>query len=192
MKRLVLLVGCLITLNLHGNAQGELHPGTALLFKDVSSKLNNYDKDVIFQKLEFEVAPDKTSFISIYDLDKAVPFSAFAYPTDMNHDGEEEVFVVYGNSKTSGAATRSVVVFIKDAGGTYRPHLGFPGLVEIISSINKGFADLLIGGPGGEYPVWRWDGKTYKFYKTITTRELQYFKTAPVAEVSRQHQYTLK
>jgi hypothetical protein len=30
---------------------------------------------------------------------------------------------------------------------------------------NLGYPDLMIGGPGFEHPVWRWNGKEYNVYK---------------------------
>ncbi len=38
---------------------------------------------------------------------------------------------------------------------------------EFQKTFNLGYPDLLIGGPGFEQPVWRWNGKEYQFYKTV-------------------------
>ncbi|MFN2438114.1 MAG: hypothetical protein ABR503_02870 [Chitinophagaceae bacterium] len=83
-------------------------------------------------------------------------------------DGKEEIFIVFGNSYTSGQTGSSVVLYIKDKSGNYQPNLGFPGVTPDAMPIkNLGYPDLMIGGPGFEWPIWRWNGKAYNFYKKI-------------------------
>jgi hypothetical protein len=38
---------------------------------------------------------------------------------------------------------------------------------EFQKTFNLGYPDLLIGGPGFEQLVWRWNGKEYQFYKKV-------------------------
>ena len=68
----------------------------------------------------------------------------------------------FGNSYTSGNTETSISLFIKNTSGVYKNHLGFPGMLpDALSTVSQGYPDLLIGGPGFEFPVLRWNGKTY-------------------------------
>jgi len=91
---------------------------------------------------------------------------------DLNHDGKLEVFVLGGNTCLSGLAGSSVWLFVKDESGKYNANLGFPaGGYNVLDSLNAGFPDLRFGGPGFCEPVWRWNGKTYEYFRSIATAE---------------------
>lgn len=169
-----------------------LTPGAALMFKNVKSQLTPAEKNNVVKQLGFLLSKDKMQFIA--DAEAAdYPFDAFVYPTDLNKDGKEEVFIAYGNSYTSGATGQSIVLFIKDASGKYQTQLGFPGTVPdaLPAAANK-YPDLVIGGPGFEFPVWRWNGKEYASFRTIEEKELLKAKTTNIEEASRAYTATLK
>lgn len=82
---------------------------------------------------------------------------------DLNGDGVQELFIVWGNTCTSGLAGASVSLFVKDASGRYIDTLGFPAIAyEKLATGHKGFPDLKFGGPGFCHGVWRWDGTSYR------------------------------
>jgi hypothetical protein len=85
---------------------------------------------------------------------------------DLDEDGTEEVIVDSGNTCVSGMTGTSVWLFVKDATGRYRSNLGFPGMIDFLPTSNLGFPDLLIGGPGFCFPVWRWNGQEYDFLRS--------------------------
>jgi hypothetical protein len=86
---------------------------------------------------------------------------------DLDSDGSPEVVVQAGNTCLSGMAGTSVWVFVRDASGRFQSNLGFPGLIaEVLPSRSRGFSDLLIGGPGFCFPVWRWDGREYAYLRS--------------------------
>lgn len=147
---------------------GQLSAVGSILFKNVKSKLTDAEKNqvadmtgfVLVQKKDEPFAQDKES------LD--YPFAAQVTVTDMNKDGVEEVFIQFGNTYTSGAAGQNIVLFIKNKQGKYETNLGFPGVdPQQLKTGFGGYPDLLIGGPGMEGPVWRWNGKEYVYYKSI-------------------------
>jgi hypothetical protein len=169
-----------------------LTPGATLLFRNVKSQLTPAEKNQIVKQLGFLLSKDKKQFIT--DAEAAdYPFDALVYPTDLNKDGKEEVFVAYGNSYTSGATGQSIVLFIKDASGSYRSQLGFPGTVPdaLPTTANK-YPDLIIGGPGFEFPVLRWNGKEYVHHRTIKEQELLGARTTNIEEASKSYTATLK
>ena len=57
---------------------------------------------------------------------------------------------------------------------------------------NMGFPDLLIGGPGFDFPIWRWNGKEYSFYKKITKKNLDKIKTINIVEASKVYMNNIK
>ena len=126
-------------------------------------------------------------------LNLQILFDAFVYPTDMNKDGKEEVFVLFGNSFTSGMTGSNIIVFIADKNGTYKMNLGFPGMVpDALSTSNLGYNDLLIGGPGFEHPVWRWNGKEYDFSKKVYEKDFEKLKRTAIEDVSKAYTATIK
>jgi hypothetical protein len=133
--------------------------GPALLFAQGAGKLTPAEQREIFGALELKVAPDGKGLL---DPVCEQPAGAQVELRDMNGDGQQEVLVIYGNTCLSGYTGSNVVLFIKDAAGKYRANLGFPGAsADPKPEKSKGYPDLLIGGPGFCFPVWRWDGKAY-------------------------------
>ncbi|HUH33651.1 MAG TPA: hypothetical protein VLZ28_06830 [Daejeonella sp.] len=159
--------------------------GAAVLFKNVPSKLSVADKNQIFKQLGFALSGDASQPFALDSESKEYPFAVQILPTDMNKDGYEEIFVLYGNSYTSGATGGSVVLFIKNNTGQYHTNLGFPGIPQALPETKDGYNDLLIGGPGFDFPLWRWDGKEYAPYKTVKDSELAKMKVLEISELSK-------
>lgn len=158
----------------------------SLLFKDVKTKLTAEEKNQIAAQLGF-IPSGNQDMPFVQDKDsKEYPFAAAVFPADMNKDGKEEIFVVFGNSFTSGNTGSSVILFIKDGNGAYSQQLGFPGMVpDVLSTANKGYPDLLIGVPGLEYPVWRWDGEAYNLFKKVTEKNYNILKKTNIGDLSK-------
>jgi hypothetical protein len=84
---------------------------------------------------------------------------------DLNGDGQPEVFVQV-NSSCYGMAGGELSLLIKDKQGRWQSNLGFPaGGYKLLSTKNKGYPDIEIGGPGFCFPVWRWNGRAYAIHK---------------------------
>lgn len=168
-------------------AQTSTVSGAGLLFHQVKTKLTAAEKHSIYHQLGFLVSDDGKRFIA--DEDAAdYPFDAMVYPTDLNGDGQEEIFVVFGNGFTSGATGSTVVLFIKDAKGKYQSNLGFPGVLpEVIGTTPKPFPDLLIGGSGFEFPVWKWQNGEYVFSRSVKEADLKKLKLTPVETLYKKY-----
>jgi len=140
-------------------------PGPALLFAQDRDGLSAAERQLIFDGLWLAVDSAGTGFV---DQSCGQPAGAVVTFSDWNGDGNTEVLVISGNSCTSGMAGSSAVLFIKDSAGTYRPNLGFPAAsADPQSTSNLGYPDLLIGGPGFCFPLWRWDGTEYQYLKQV-------------------------
>jgi hypothetical protein len=185
MKKLLLLA-CAGYIFIPALSAQQLTETAALLFKDVKTKLSVKEKNEVATQLGF-IPSGKNDMPFALDKDsKEYAFTAAVFPADMNKDGKEEVFVVFGNSYTSGNAGSSVALFIKDAAGKYTPQLGFPGMApDVLTTVSKGYPDLLIGGPGMEFPVWRWNGKTYNLYRKVNDKGYETLKKRDLADVSK-------
>jgi hypothetical protein len=170
-----------------------LNPVAALLFKDVKTKLTVAEKNNIATQLAFVLSGNKDQPFAMDKDSKEFPFTASVMPTDMNKDGKEEIFVSFGNSYTSGNTGSSISLFIKNAADAYALHLGFPGtLPDVLATSNLGYPDLLVGGPGFEYPVFRWNGKTYNNYRTVKDKDYEKLKKTALETFSKTYQETIK
>ena len=167
------------------NQPSALSKGAALLFKNIKTKISDAEKNKVFDSLGFKLSKDAKQFI--LDAESAdYPFDAFVYPTDLNKDGIEEIFIAFGNTYTSGNTGSSIVVFIADKKAVYRMNLGFPGtLPDALATSNLGYPDLLIGGPGMEFPVWRWNGKAYDYFKSVKDSDYDKLKKTSVEDLSK-------
>ena len=139
--------------------------GHHILFAD-STTISEEDQRAIFDFLEFSVSADGTSLEA---MDCGTIYAA-EEEVDLNEDGTVEVFVMWGNTCTSGMAGSSISLFVVDADGNYRHQLGFPaGGWRKLETSNQGFPDLAFGGPGFCESVWRWDGTTYQHHRNEAT-----------------------
>ena len=184
-KFTALLMSLLISFNLA--AQRYLTEGAKLFFQNIKTTLTTSEKNLLFERSGLALSRDKKQFVIAGDIvfiDH--PFAVSVLPTDLNNDGKEELFVVFGNSFTSGNTGSNILLFIKDKSGNYQSNFGFSGTAPLIlPTRNLGYPDLLIGGPGFEIPIWRWSGKEYLFYKKITKKNLGKVKTLRIEEVSK-------
>ena len=180
-------------INVNGNGKSEsLSRGAALLFKNIKTKLTDETKNTLLNSTGFKLSKDRKQFITDAESSE-YPFDAFVYTTDLNKDGKEEVFILFGNSYTSGMTGSSIIVFIADRNGTYKMNLGFPGtLPDALSTANMGYPDLLIGGPGFEFPVWRWNGKAYDFFKQVKEKDLTKLKATSIQDISKAYAASIK
>ena len=69
-----------------------LLPGAELLFKKIKTKISDVDKDYIFLQTEFYYDPVKKALTPGKGISNK-DFIFEVYPTDMNHDGKEEIFI---------------------------------------------------------------------------------------------------
>jgi len=194
MKQFLIIVMAVLVLQNILTAQSSSLNGTAtLLFTNVKSKLTVAEKNKIATLTGFVLSGKKDEPFALDKDSKDYPFMAFVSPTDINKDGSEEIFISFGNGYTSGNTGSSIALFIKNTGGTYTGHLGFPGISpDILTTSNLGYPDILVGGPGFEFPIFRWNGKTYDNYKKVDNKDYEKLKKTNLEEMSKAYQQTIK
>ena len=169
----------------------ELSEGAKLLFRNTKSNLSSTEKNFIYNSLGFKLTKDKKRFKS--DENEEYAFEAETIPTDMNKDGNEEIFIAYGNTYTSGNTGSEIVLFVKNKSGTFEKNLGFPGMMpQALLTSNLGYSDLVIGGPGFTFPIWRWNGAKYALSRRISDRDLRTTKTIDIQTISHGYTGTIK
>jgi len=169
--------------------KGNLSEGAALLFKDVKSRLSDEEKNSIFRILEFSVSKDKEMFCMSVDEKREFPFSVNVFPTDLNKDGVEEIFIGYGNTFTSGITGSSTSLIIKGHSGKYVINYDTAGgLPESLNNSINGYPDILIPGRGYEYPVLRWNGSKYMHNRQASDIQLSKMRTTSISVLSEAYQ----
>ena len=195
MKYMVTSLVCVLMCSVIALAQttNKLSAVATELFKGVKSAATINEKNFIAQKTGFVLSGNKTQPFAQDKDSKEYPFGVTVLPTDLNKDGKEEIFINFGNSFTSGNTGSSIVLFIKNAAGVYEMNLGFPGMTpDVLATINKGYPDLVVGGPGFEFPIFRWNGKIYDNYKTMSDAVYGKTKKRSIEELNKEYREKLK
>ena len=170
-----------------GSNAASLSRGTSLLFRDVKTKLTTEERTAFYKRLNLKIAPDNQSF-AVDDF----PVTVFVYPTDMNKDGTEELFIVL--SSTALYSDRGdMMLFIKGTAGTYQYQQSIGGGSPVIlSTSSKGYPDILIGGPGFEYPAFRWNGTQYSYWKIVKDQTITNTNSTDIAAYSKAYTATIR
>ena len=139
-------------------AQGD---GYRILFPADSTTISEADQRAIFEQLGYLVAADGSS-LEVVDCGTIY---TQVDEEDLNGDGTPEVFVLGGNTCTSGGAGSNLTLFGRNAEGGWGLNLGVPaGGWTALETGNLGYPDLSIGGPGFCEAVYRWDGTMYQHH----------------------------
>lgn len=155
-----------------------LTPLAALLFSNIKTKLNDAEKNDLTQKTG--ITPADTARTK-----KGKPKTMFTiYPTDLNNDGKEEIFLEVTTSPL-GIQSHNFYFYAKDNSGKYQPLPGKIGQgVKIILNNKSGYPDLINGIPGLARQVWSWDGRTYRLQQTMGSSISLQYKTKDIDKAS--------
>ena len=86
---------------------------------------------------------------------------------ELNGDQRPVVFVSLGSACMFGFAGTGLYLFTGDGAGHWNMHNLGAGMVVVQETRHKGYADVMIGGPGFCQPVLRWDGSSYVFDRNV-------------------------
>ena len=134
--------------------------GYEVLFQGTQSRLSQADKRQIFRDLGLRLSEDRKTLLEDACQENAHPRVQIE---DLNGDGIAEVMVHWGNSCHSGRAGQTASLFVRNGQGTYVKQFDVPGQVSVQPTKTRGYADLLMSGPGFCQGVWAWHGRGYAF-----------------------------
>jgi hypothetical protein len=159
-----------------------LTPMAAMLFNNVKTRLSNAEKNDLIQKTG--ITPADT----LAKTKKGKPKTEFTiYPTDLNKDGTEEIFLCVTTS-TLGIPSKNYFFYAKDHSGSYQPLPGKIGQgVKIILNNKAGYPDLINGIPGLARQVFTWDGRGYRLQQTLASSINLQYKTMDIDKASMQY-----
>jgi len=81
--------------------------------------------------------------------------------TDLNGDGQPEIWITEGSVFCYGNTGTAFVLLTRDGDG-WRKLLDEVGMQVVHETGRDGWPDIEVGGPGfGQFPVYRWDGQGY-------------------------------
>jgi hypothetical protein len=158
-------------------AQGNLTPAANLLFRNSATKASITDKNKIAKDLGLTLSSDKKGLMS-----GEFPVEFSVYPTDLNKDGREELIIVLGSTSLYGNTGEAFEFYQQNKEGAFIRKTDFsgPGRPTFFTTSNLGYPDCIIGGPGFEFPFYRWNGSTYKYSRMIKDAALE---KMPVVEL---------
>lgn len=189
MKNLFTTIGLLLLTyiinaqNTEGTNNVILTEGAALLFVNTKTKLTTTEKNNLFQNLQLQLSADKKSFLSA-----EIPVDVSVYPTDMNKDGNEEIFVVLASVQLFGNAGQTFSLYIKNKKGVYMlQEVTGPGSAVILTAKSLGYHDLLIGGPGFTFPVYKWNGSKYIYHRKMKNGTLNNNNSTDIEPFSKRY-----
>jgi hypothetical protein len=193
MKRFLIMTALLLLI-LYSGAQEKASPassttaaglteGARLLFGSSPSKLTPAQKNLLYKKLGLQLADDRKGFRM-----DGFAVGAKAYSLDLNKDGVEEVFVIM-HGLLFGNTGQGVALFTKSNQQPYEHQAEVAGgIAVILDTQTNGYPDLVIAGPGFEFPLYKWNGKSYVYTRNISDDQLQSAATHTVEEYAKLYQ----
>lgn len=154
-------------------AQNTQSKVSAVLFKNVKTAASIAEQNKISKELGLTLAADRSFMMSEF------PVSVQVYPTDLNKDGMEELFIVMSSTALYGMTGTGFEWYAQNKSGVFtrRSDVSGQGIPTFFATANLGYPDLMIGGPGFEFPVYRWNGKSYAYSRRIKDADLAKKKT---------------
>ena len=164
-------------------AEAGLTEGARLLFAHTTTRLTATQKNLLYKKLGLQLAPDRKGFRM-----DGFAVGAKAYTVDLNKDGAEEVFVLM-DGLLFGNTGEGVALFVKNSQQAYEHQVEVAGgIAVILDTPTNGYPDLVIAGPGFEFPLYKWNGKSYTHTRNISDDDLQNANTRTVEEYAKLYQ----
>jgi hypothetical protein len=159
----------------------KLTPEAKWVFKDIRTKLSNAEKNFFVDGLVLFYRKDLKETVLTMKGEKGAPpdgsiITVEIFPTDMNKDGVEEIFMRQSGI-FFGQWLPDLVLYMKNANGKYEAQAAsstrlfatdyaYQGYPELVGSLPEGpgFNDYA----GYKIPAFRWNGKKYIEYKGKT------------------------
>jgi hypothetical protein len=180
----IFLISLLFVIVAHLLSAQTLSPKAALLFRDVKTTLSIDEKNQITEMCKLTMSKDRKKFILADDPQSE--YTTEVYSLDLNKDGIEEVYVAELSTFFGPAAT-AFTIFTKYLTGNYHEVISVSGDPRIVSTTTSGFANIIVGGPGFEFPIWKFNGKTYAFAETISGETMEKMNPVEIPVASEEY-----
>jgi outer membrane protein OmpA-like peptidoglycan-associated protein len=89
---------------------------------------------------------------------------------DINGDGKMDFIITDSGTSCYGDVGQGFFLMTKTAAGAWQTAFQSEGIPDFLKTKAHGWPDIEIGGPGFCFPIVRWNGKTYAFYKNHESR----------------------
>lgn len=130
------------------------------LFLNIKSHLSSAEKNKIAELTGLNFNPDTKKFDS-----EGEEVEVQIVPVDINHDQNEDIFVITYSSFLYGNTGQGFSLFMKDESGQYSNVLSLPGIPQIIDDKVSSMPPIQIGGPGFNFPIYTWKNHSYQLDK---------------------------
>ncbi|MEP6750430.1 MAG: hypothetical protein ABJB86_22010 [Bacteroidota bacterium] len=183
-----------VCLMVAAQAQQKLSADGQFLFKKAKTKLSIAEKTHLFEQLDIRWSENKKQFVDKDDVVEATPYlQANFFPTDINNDGTEEIFIVLVNAALFDGAGAKIILFTKDADGSYQKNTEIPA-EDIVPLTRKhlGYPDILLSSSEQTFIIWRWNGKIYKYFQKVSGQQLPDGPNKGLEDISNAYQGSLK
>ena len=125
-----------------------------LVLQAVASQAGPADKSALAAIQSATAGKMKAAKGKVHDKDCGQDIEYEAEAVDLNGDGRLEVLTQEFGS-CFGRAGVQMNLFIQNTKGRWKPQFGFPGSPKVLKTVNRGFPDVEVQGPGTCMPVWR-------------------------------------
>lgn len=171
MKRIAGIIAVMLACAASGTAQTpqQLSPAAKQLFSDLrdskdqkitQNPLSVAEMNAIYKLSGWTRVKGSNQFVILKDCEPSEVSVALLY---LNDDQKPEVQLVYGGTCLAGNTGVGFQLFGLDAQGNYRKIFEEVGILDVLKSSTNKYHDIMLGGPGFEFPVYKWNGKKYMY-----------------------------
>ncbi len=153
------------------------------LFLNIKSHLSSAEKNKIAELTGLNFNPDTKKFDSEGEV-----VEVQIVPVDINHDQNEDIFVITYSSFLYGNTGQGFSLFMKDESGQYKNIISLPGYPELLVEASSSMPAIRVGGPGFDFPVYTWKNHTY----TIDKKNSKTVKAMSLEEAGKQYASTIE
>jgi len=121
------------------------------------------EREEIFKAAGFE--PKGDGFVHCDEDVTVSPSPGRIEMADVNGDGTRDAWVTESSTFCYGDTGEFFVLLTRRAGGAWVNLLEAVGVATPLSTRSNGWPDIEVGGPGGEFPVYVFDGRKYVLKK---------------------------
>jgi len=154
-------------------SNNKLSDGAALLFSDVRAFSENVEYDdakrvknpltvsqmnAIFNDTKWVLSPDRKGLIVDVNCEVQPPMVELL---DLNGDRKMEVVLLYGGTCLAGNTAVGFILYSVNSTGNYYRCMDEIGILSLLNTKTNGYYDIELGGPGFEFPIYKWNGSKY-------------------------------